>query len=352
MTRDEQYMLRCFDLAILGAGQTSPNPMVGAVLVHNDRIIGEGFHAHYGGPHAEVNAVASVPEALRPFIPKSTLYVSLEPCCVTGKTGPCTSLILEQRIPRVVVSCLDLSPGVAGKGIALLHAAGVDVQLGVLEEKGKRLARVRNHFVHTQKPYVVLKYAVTASGWLASANDQQTWISGTLARRFTHRLRSECDAILVGARTARIDNPRLDNRYYWGNSPLRIVLDRQLRLPGHLHIFQDGRPTLIVNALKNEKTAGSAVEFLQLDFGEGMLNRLLDALYRRRISSLMVEGGAQVLQSFYNEGLWQEAWIITGARDLPEGIPAPPCPGQLADAFPLGKDMVRVYYPARTHGLQ
>lgn len=345
MTHDERYMLRCFDLAVLGAGRTSPNPMVGAVLVYEDRIIGEGFHARYGASHAEVNAVASVPASLRHLIPKSTLYVSLEPCCITGKTGPCTRLILEQGIPRVVVSCLDLSPGVAGRGIAILQSAGVEVTLGVLEKEGKHLSRFRNHFVTRQAPYVILKYAVTPSGQFAPTGNLQSWITGPLSRRFTHRLRSETDAILIGARTAAIDNPQLDNRYYFGASPLRIVLDRNLSLPDSLHLFDASSPTLVVNELKSEKDTARNLEYLHLDFGEGFLPRLLGELHRRKISTLLVEGGARLIRSFYDAGLWQEAYIYIGSVDFPEGIAAPQCSGECVETFVIGGDTVRLYRP-------
>ncbi len=343
MTRDEQYMQRCFDLAMLGAGRTSPNPVVGAVLVHQERIIGEGFHARYGGPHAEVNAIDSVPPPLRHLIPYSTLYVSLEPCCITGKTGPCTQLIVNQRIPKVVVSCLDLSPGVAGRGVEILRSAGVKVNLGILEEEGRYLARLRNHFVTRRQPYVTMKYAVTPNGYFAPAGEQQTWISGPLTQRFTHRLRSECDAILVGARTALVDDPQLNNRYYPGPSPLRIVLDRRLSLPASLRLFDGASPTWVVNEQESRTKTENHIEYVKMDFGDGFLSRLLDMLYRRRISSLMVEGGAKVIGSFFDAGLWQEAYVITGNRDFSAGLPAPHCPGVCVHRFRIGEDSVRLY---------
>ncbi len=343
----ELYMQRCFDLAALGAGHTSPNPMVGAVLVYEGRILGEGYHARYGGPHAEVNAVASVPTALRHLIPRATLYVSLEPCCISGKTGPCTQLILEQGIPRVVISCIDLTPGVAGRGIEILRAAGVEVITGILEDQGQYLARVRNHFVTRKQPYITIKYAQTRNGFFAPTNPAQAWISGPLARRFVHRLRSEHDAILVGTRTVRIDNPRLDNRYYYGPSPRRIVLDQHLRLPAHLHVFDKVQPTLVVNASRNNQDEYSGMEYVQADFAsEHFWPGLWAALYHRRISSVLVEGGARVIQSLFDGGYWQEAWVITGSTSLPpDSMPAPRCPGRLVDEFVLDGDIVQKYQP-------
>lgn len=340
-------MQRCFDLAMLGTSYTSPNPMVGAVLVHEGRIIGEGYHARYGGPHAEVNAVASVPAALRRFIPKATLYVSLEPCCIMGKTGPCTQLIQEQGIPRVVVSAIDLTPGVAGRGIEILRAAGVEVVTGVLEAQGQYLARVRNHFVTQQQPYITIKYAQTRNGFFAPSYPAQVWLSGPFARRFVHRLRSEHDAILVGTRTALIDNPRLDNRYYYGPSPRRVVLDQHLRLPAHLHIFDKAQPTIVVNASQDGQDKHSSIEYLRADFNSRRFwHDLWAELYQRHISSVLVEGGARVIESLFEGGYWQEAWVVNGSTPLPpDSIPAPRCPGRLVEEFVLGEDIVQKYQP-------
>jgi len=343
VSREEQFMQRCFDLAILGAGNTSPNPVVGAVLVYQDTIIGEGFHARYGGPHAEVNAIASVVQENRKLISKSTLYVSLEPCCITGKTGACTNMIIREKIPRVVVSCLDMTPGVAGRGLDILRDAGVDVHFGVLQAAGEQLSRARNHIVQHQTPYIILKYAVTPTGLMAATDGTQTWISHPISRRFTHRLRSECDAILVGTETARMDDPGLDNRYYFGSSPLRVVLDRQLSLPAQLKIFDGSQPTLVVNALKNEWHPDRHVEFVQLDFNEQLLQNLMGLLHARKIKTLLVEPGPRLLEALYRAGLWHEVYTITGRDALRRGIPAPACPGLCMDQFRMGEDMIRVY---------
>ncbi len=344
MTLHETYMQRCFDLAALGEGHTAPNPMVGAVLVHEGRIIGEGFHAEYGGPHAEVNAVASVPASLRHLIPASTLYVSLEPCCITGKTGACTSLILKEGIKKVVVSCLDMTPGVAGQGVALLKAAGVEVDLGLLEPQGHFLSRVRNHFVTRRAPYVMVKYAATPAGCFAPQPAARAWITHPYTQRLTHRLRSATAAILVGTQTALLDDPGLDNRLFYGPSPLRVVLDRRLRLPGHLKIFDGSLPTLIVH----ESEAGAKTHraaYLQLPFDADFLNNLLAALHERKISSLLVEGGAQLIQSFFDAGLWQEAIVYTGSREFEHGLPAPRVPGVCVQTEQIGTDSLRRFVP-------
>lgn len=345
MTLHESFMQRCFDLAELGAGHTAPNPMVGAVLVHEGRILGEGFHARYGGPHAEVNAVASVPASLRHLIPQSTLYVSLEPCCITGKTGACTHLILKEGIRKVVVSCLDMTPGVAGQGVALLRAAGVEVVLGVLEQQGLYLSRVRNHFVLHHMPYITIKYAVTPAGYLAPKPARRAWITQACTQRFTHRLRSEVSAILIGTDTALIDDPGLDNRMFYGPSPLRIVLDRRLRLPGHLKIFNDISPVIIVNELRNGIDQQGRTEYLQIPFDEYFLSALLTRLYERKISSLLVEGGAQLIQSFFEAGLWQEALVYTGIREFEDGLPAPAVPGVCVQTEQIGADRIQRFLP-------
>ena len=350
MNQDEMFMQRCFDLARLGLGYTSPNPTVGAVLVYDGQIIGEGFHQRYGSAHAEVNAVNSVPESLRHLISKSILYVSLEPCCVPGQTGACTNLILEHGIREVVISCLDQSPGVAGQGVHLLRKAGVNVREGVLQTEGEYLARIRNHFVTQKRPFVIAKYAVTPTGLFAPEPPRRFWITNPLTRRFVHRLRSTCDAILVGTQTALIDNPGLDNRYYPGPSPLRIVIDQNLKLPNHLTVFDGQAPTLIVNSVKNDLDKARKLEWLKLDFDAPLWPALLDELYSRRISSLLVEGGAYTLKSLLNSGLWEEAWQITGAQDFPEGIPAPHCPGRCIHTRRIGDDVLRLYQNSTKQG--
>lgn len=345
MTLHETYMQRCFDLAQSGEGHTAPNPMVGAVLAHDGRIIGEGFHARYGGPHAEVNAVASVPPSLRHLIPESTLYVSLEPCCITGKTGACTSLILKERIKKVVVSCLDMTPGVAGQGIALLRAAGVEVVLGILEQEGRFLSRVRNHFVTRRTPYITVKYAVTPAGYFAPQPAARAWITHPYTQRFTHRLRSAVSAILIGTQTALLDDPGLDNRLFYGPSPLRVVLDRRLQLPAHLKIFDGSSPTLVIHESQTNTAANDRTEYLPVPFDDNFLNNLLAALYERKISSLLVEGGAQLIQSFFDAGLWQEAIVYTGNREFPNGLPAPRVPGVCVQTEHIGPDIVRRFVP-------
>ena len=344
MNHDELYMQRCFELAKLGAGRVSPNPMVGAVLVHHNRIIGEGWHQEYGKAHAEVNAVASVSPLDRSLIQQSTLYVSLEPCCIFGKTPPCTNLIIEQKIPKVVISCLDQTPGVAGRGVEILRSNGVMLVTGVLQSEGEALSRFRNHFARFKRPYVILKFAVTLNGKFGLSS-KKYWISNEFSKRLSHKWRSETDAILVGTNTALIDNPELTNRFYFGKSPLRVVIDRHLRLPATLHLFDHSQPTLIVT----EKTAlpsafqGKNIDLLPMCFDDYFLSNLLEKLYERNIATLMVEGGANTLRYFLQNNLWEEANVLVGNTSLAEGVDAPLVPGVVKKRFTIGEDQILLY---------
>jgi diaminohydroxyphosphoribosylaminopyrimidine deaminase/5-amino-6-(5-phosphoribosylamino)uracil reductase len=340
--KNQQFIRRTFQLARLGEGNTSPNPMVGAVLVYNDRIIGEGFHQHYGGAHAEVNAVASVAEEDRQFLPYSTLYVSLEPCCIYGKTPPCTNLILQERIPKVVISCLDQTPEVSGQGVKILEDAGVEVTTSILEEDGKMLAATRNVFVQKNRPYIILKMAVTPNGYFAPNPPAQFWITSEHTKRLVHRWRGAADAILVGSHTALIDDPSLTNRLYWGKSPLRIVMDRELALPAHLQLFSDGLPTLVVTP-KAPKKSNGAVSYLEYDPNDSLLSVLMTYLYQEKKSVLLVEGGVNTLEQFIAQGLWDEARVLIGQGWLTHGLVAPSLPVAPEAVFSVSKDQLRVF---------
>lgn len=349
MNPETLYMQRCFDLARLGAGSVSPNPMVGAVLVYQDRIIGEGWHQRYGQAHAEVNAVNSVKPEDQHLISQSTLYVSLEPCNIYGKTPPCTNLILQNKIPKVVIACLDQTPEVAGKGVELLRAHGVEVVTGILEEEGKAISQYRNHFVTHQRPYIILKFAQTLNGKFGKAGEQ-IWITNTYSKRLVHKWRSEVDAILVGTNTAKTDNPELTNRLYFGKSPLRIVLDRNLQLPENLHLFDQIHPTLVVterhaptpNPL-NLKPATPNLEYLSIKFDAYFLFHFLQQLHKRKITTLLVEGGAALLESFIQNNLWDEARILVGNQILDADIAAPLLSGAIKEQINIGSDQIICY---------
>ncbi len=339
----EAYMKRCFDLARLGAGNVSPNPMVGAVLVHGDRIIGEGFHQQYGHAHAEVNAVNNVRSKDKGLLSEATLYVSLEPCCIYGKTPPCTNLIIENHIPHVVISCLDHTPGVAGKGVEMLRKAGIKVTTGVLEAEGQRLSAIRNTFVTRQRPYVILKFAQTKDHFFGPEDGSQFWITNAYSKRLVHRWRSEVDAILVGTQTALNDNPELTNRLYFGKSPLRVVLDRTLRLPKTLSLFNGESPTLVFTE-KPAVPAKGNVAYRSLPFDQNLISEILKELATRKCTSLLVEGGAKVMQDFLKAGLWDEARVFTGEKHLLRGITAPTLPVAPSFSQPLAGDVMEVYF--------
>ncbi len=340
MNLDENYIHRSFDLARLGAGAVSPNPMVGAVIVHNNRIIGEGYHARYGTAHAEVNAVANVVPEDRHLLSQSCIYVSLEPCCIYGNTPPCTNLIIEHKIPKVVISCLDFTPEVHGKGVDLLRKAGVEVITNVLKEKGEALSIARRVFVLKKRPFTILKYAQTAEGYMARTDREQLWISNAYSRRLVHKWRSEVDAILIGTTTAQKDNPSLTNRHYFGSSPLRIVIDRQLKLPADLAIFDQSSPTLVYNASVSK--VERQIEYKKVDFSN-LPSAIMEDLYQRKISNLLVEGGAMLLQQFVDANLWDEARVITGMANLSEGISSPKLPVTAAQSLPIGADVLKIY---------
>jgi diaminohydroxyphosphoribosylaminopyrimidine deaminase / 5-amino-6-(5-phosphoribosylamino)uracil reductase len=345
MEKEQNFFIkRCFDLARLGAGSVSPNPMVGAVLAYEGKIIGEGYHQRYGGAHAEVNAVASVAAQNRAFIAKSTLYVSLEPCCIYGKTPPCTNLIIQEKIPKVVISCLDLTPEVRGRGVAILREHGVEVLTGVLEEEGKELAATRNIAVSQNRPYIILKMAVSSNGYFAPLDRSQFWITQATSKRLVHRWRSEADAILIGTTTALMDDPQLDNRHYFGKSPLRIVLDRKLSLPPHLKVFSDGKKTLIVSEQIPENVISEQVQYLQLPFDASFWEKLMHILWTDyKLGVVLIEGGAKIFESIIAAQMWDEARVLEGRNILENGIPAPEIPGIPVKKMALGLDGLKVY---------
>lgn len=344
MTPDEKYMRRCLDLAILGMGSVSPNPMVGAVIVHGGRIIGEGYHRKYGGAHAEVNAVGQVTERFadaEKLLTESVMYVSLEPCAHYGKTPPCADLIIKHRIPKVVIGSRDPFAEVNGKGMEKLAAAGIEVVCGVLEKECRWLNRRFFTRVQHHRPYVILKWAQTADGYFAPDDGSQYWITGPESRKLVHRWRSEEDAILVGKNTAAIDNPRLDVRFWQGKSPVRVVIDRRLQLGKELNIFDQSVPTVVFNELKTDVEGN--VRYIALeDFDRYVPHYILFQLYVLDIQSIIIEGGAYTLKAFIDAGLWDEARVFTGEAILGKGIPPPQIHGVLQDENKIGGDSLKV----------
>ena len=305
-------MQRCIELAKSGAGNVAPNPMVGAVLVHEGRIIGEGYHMQYGKAHAEVNCINSVKAADEHLIAQSTIYVSLEPCAHWGKTPPCANLIIDKKIPHVVVGCRDPFKAVNGKGIEKITAAGIDINVNVLEEECKKLNKRFFTFHTQQRPFIILKWAQTADGKMAAAGEDRLRISNDITNRLVHKWRNEEAAILVGTTTALLDNPQLNNRLWSGTSPVRLVLDKALRLPPSLHLFDRQLKTIVLNMLEQKEEDN--LVYYKMDTAQNIADAICKACYHLNIQSVLIEGGAQLLQTFIQRGLWDEARIITNQQ--------------------------------------
>ncbi|MCA8832455.1 bifunctional diaminohydroxyphosphoribosylaminopyrimidine deaminase/5-amino-6-(5-phosphoribosylamino)uracil reductase RibD [Hymenobacter pini] len=337
---DQLMMRRALDLARLGTGYTRPNPLVGCVITHQNRIIGEGWHRQYGGPHAEVHAVASVDDPQ--LLPKSRVYVTLEPCSHFGKTPPCADLLIEKQVASVVICNLDPNPLVAGRGVQKLLDAGIAVETGLLEEEGRWLNRRFFTFQEQQRPYVVLKWAETADGYLAGPYFQPVAISGDLARVAVHQWRAEEHAILVGTRTALHDNPRLNVREWPGQNPVRLVIDKNLSLPPKHHLFDGSQPTIVYTY--RERANQEDIDYVTLSEAEDLFPQILRNLQHRNIQSVLVEGGPTVLNSLLKDGLWDEARVIRSARTLGGGVPAPKLGlTGLCSQLRLGDDELFVY---------
>jgi len=317
-------MARSLDLARLGLGRVAPNPLVGAVIVHQGRIIGEGYHMIYGGPHAEVNAINSIQDPS--LLSGSTLYVNLEPCNHHGLTPPCTDLILENSIPRVVIGQIDPNPLVGGKSVDRLKKRGVDVQFGLLEDEARELNCRFNTFHQEKRPFILLKWTQTLDGFVDTIRknddlEKPIWITDEHCRRMVHKWRAEESSIMVGTETALKDNPSLNIRSWTGKNPLRVVVDQHLRLPESLNLFDGSIPTCVYTA--EDHVGRENLKYISVDFNNNVLLNILDDLYRRSIQSLMVEGGPKLLNSFIEKGLWDEARVFTGPVSFGRGVIAP-----------------------------
>jgi len=339
MTRDELFMLRAFELARIGLGEVSPNPCVGCVIVSNGKIIGEGWHRKYGGPHAEVNALNSVED--KNFLKEATVYVNLEPCSHFGQTPPCADLLIRHRVKKVVVANRDTNPLVGGKGILKLREAGVEVILGVLEKEGRELNKRFFTFMEKRRPYIILKWAQTADGFMARTNHDSKWISNEYARQIVHQWRSQEDAILVGRKTAELDNPRLTTRDWAGRSPIRIVSDRFLSLPESLHLFDGVHRTYRYNVLTSSDEKN--LLFVRLDEAD-FFNQLVLDLFKLKVQSVIVEGGRQMLNLFIQSGLWDEARIFSSALSWGSGVDAPGIRGDLMYTEDIFGDRLKIFY--------
>jgi len=327
MSMHEKYMRRCLEIARNGLGYVAPNPMVGAVLVHDGKIIAEGFHRAHGLPHAEPEAISKVSD--KSLLRECTLYVSLEPCNHFGKTPPCTELIITSQIPRVVVAATDTFPKVNGAGILRLREAGIEVTLGVLEREARELNKRFFTFHEKKRPYIILKWAQTADGFIdvhRAAGKPAAKISNNEAHRLSHRWRTEEQAIMVGTNTALMDNPTLTARLWTGKNPTRVTVDKKNILPRTLNIFSSEAPTIV--------------------FDSTDATIWLKGLYERKVQSLIVEGGAKLLQSFIDAGLWDEARIFTAPQQLGSGVNAPKIEGTIQSEESLGDNVLQIILPS------
>lgn len=341
----ETYMRRCLQLATNGLPAAMPNPAVGAVIVHNGVIIGEGYTSAYGGSHAEVNAVHSVKD--KSLLKEATIYVTLEPCSHFGKTPPCSDLIIKHEIPKVVIGTIDPFAKVAGRGIKKLQDAGREIVLDVLKEEciasNKRFFTFHQH----KRPYIILKWAQTQDGFIdkiRQVNDpiQPNWITNTFSRQLVHKWRSEEAAILVGTNTAITDNPKLNTRDWHGKSPVRVVLDKSLRIPEEYALFDESVKTIVLTA--QQKEAKENLIFETIDFSKNIASQICGVLYRHELQSVIIEGGKQTLQTFIDANLWDEARVFTGDISFQQGIEAPKLQGRLASEKIILNNSLQTFY--------
>jgi diaminohydroxyphosphoribosylaminopyrimidine deaminase/5-amino-6-(5-phosphoribosylamino)uracil reductase len=339
-----KYMNRCLELARMGRNRVAPNPMVGAIIVYNNQIIGEGYHREFGKPHAEVNAINSVSDLS--MLSESTMYVNLEPCSHYGKTPPCSDLIVQKKIKKVVIGCLDSNPDVAGKGVAHMQNNGVNVEVGVLEKESRKLNRRFFTFHEKRRPYIILKWAQSADGYMdINRKDEKPeihWISTVQSKRLVHTWRAMEPAILIGNKTAINDDPELTTREVYGANMLRILIDPTLKTKPTLKIYNKSANTLVVNHIK--EGIEDNIEYLKLDNSSDFLQALFDELYQRNILTVMVEGGKKTHQHFIESGLWDEARIINGKVFFKDGLKAPEIHRIPDTQYQIGSDRVDTYY--------
>jgi len=336
----------CLQLAKQGVGKVSPNPLVGCVIVKDNQIIGQGFHEFYGGPHAEVNAIKNIRD--QPLINGSTLYVNLEPCAHHGKTPPCSDLIIKHKVAKVVIGCVDSFHAVSGKGIEKLKKAGIEVIIGVLERKSLELNKRFFTFHSEKRPFIILKWAQTADGFIdidrTSPIDINNWITLIDSKILVHHWRAEEQAIMVGTNTALNDNPKLTVREITGKNPLRIVLDMSLRLPKDIHLFDKTVPTFVFNSKKNEIIKN--LEFIKINTDKNIIHQILNELYNREIQSVIIEGGAQLLNSFIKQNLWDEARVFTGKKEFSTGLKSPQINKEPKFSMQIETDILNTYVNA------
>jgi len=345
----EKYINRCIQLAQNALGATYPNPMVGSVLVHEDKIIGEGWHHKAGEPHAEVNAIRSVENEF--LLKKATIYVSLEPCSHYGKTPPCSDLIITSGIKKVIIGTVDPFAKVQGKGIKKLLDAGCEVRVGVLEEECKKLNKRFFTYHEKKRPFIILKWAQTEDGFIAPETRSErkpVWITNSNSNQLVHKWRSEEQAILVGTTTAIADNPKLNTRLWDGPDPVRIILDRNFKIPQDSSIFDGSLKTIIIcggkpvnNSVPNDPVP--KLVYAEIDFEKNIADQICKVLYQHEIQSVIIEGGTRTLQTFIDAGLWDEARVFTGKVQFRSGLKAPDFNGLLVEEKTATQDILKIY---------
>ena len=334
-SKAEVYMRRCFALAEMGKGGVKTNPVVGAILVYNDKIIGEGYHRKFGKEHAEINALHSVKEKDKGLLADSDMYLSLEPCTHIGKTAPCTEALINNKIKRVFISCRDPNPDINGKGIEKLKNAGIEVFSGILKDQGESLIERFRINISQKRPYIILKYAQSPDGYMGK-KDESVWLSNKYSKFLVHKWRSEADGILIGANTAVLDNPILDVRFGFEGTLTRILLDQHLSCSRDLLFFKEKSPAIVVTEMKSALPAN--VKVFISSFDENLLTKLLKYLYQQNIGVLIVEGGGRTIRKFVKENYWDEARIFRTSMKLDSGIKAPNLGGKLIRTSKLVND--------------
>ena len=338
MQNDEFFLNECLEIARLGIGRVSPNPMVGSVIVYKGEVIGEGYHEKYGSDHAEVNAINSVKD--KSLLSKSTLYVNLEPCSHFGKTPPCSDLIIKYKIPKVVIGCMDTYSEVNGTGINKMRNAGIDVKVGIMEEESRELNKRFFTFHEKKRPYIILKWAESKDGFIAPKNQTEPfWMTSNKSKKLVHKWRSEEDSILVGRITAEKDNPSLTVREVLGVNPIRLVIDKDLKLSKNLNLFNSESKTIIFNKIKSDNSSKN--NYIKINFND-MINSVLKELYKQKNQSVIVEGGTTTLQSFIEENIWDEARIFTTDKKLENGVKSPIIKGKKISEIEIDTDCLKI----------
>ncbi|MGB6092531.1 MAG: bifunctional diaminohydroxyphosphoribosylaminopyrimidine deaminase/5-amino-6-(5-phosphoribosylamino)uracil reductase RibD [Moheibacter sp.] len=337
MDFDQLMMKRCIELASNGLGMTYPNPVVGCVIVRNGQIISDGWHQKAGEAHAEVNAVNKIRD--KEILKDCEIYVSLEPCSHFGKTPPCSDIIVRYGFKKVIVGISDPNSKVNGQGIKRIRDAGIEVKVGVLENECAELNKRFFCYHQNKRPYIVLKWAQTADGFMAAENPIQKWITNPYSKQLVHLWRSQEQSVLVGYKTAKVDNPQLNLRLWSGNQPVRVVIDRDLSLDQKLHLFDGSQKTIIFS----EKENSSRPDVVQLKFDENLEESILNELYKSGLQSVIIEGGRKTLEGFINNDLWDEARVFSTAESWASGIKAPWVDGKLIGQKLIGSDRLKIF---------